>query len=226
MLGALLASSKKFLAFYQAERGKIGKEVHWAQDSSLPVGIDYRSTRLQTGMQVIRLRRVPAVASDAMKIAHELGHLLLDAEGFPATGAERQFETISSALNSMLHDPLVDSRLQIYGFDLWGEYQNELTETFRQLASSPAEPSGRVDRAHWAFNYAAKILDWELASHERGVSSNEFQSWFDSRYPAIAQEGQRLLALVREVGYDSPEKQTALFKEIIRRYRLDRLVFL
>lgn len=135
VIGELLRSSKEFLTFYQRERGKIAGTVIWAQDLSLPKGIDYRSTRLPTGAQVIRLRRVPASLEDTMKIAHELQHLVLDTEGFPLTGAPPEFETVSSTLNSMVHDPLVDQRLKAYGFDLWHDYQSELMETFRQLKS-------------------------------------------------------------------------------------------
>lgn len=226
VIGELLKSSKEFLAFYRAERTKIVEPVHWAQDLSLPVGIDYRSTILQTGAQVIRLRRVPAILEDATKIAHELQHFALDAEGFARTGAMNQFETISSALNSMVHDPLVNSRLQIYGFDLWDDYETELKESFRQLGATPNPPSNHLGRMHWIFNYVGKILDWELACNKADKGNNEFQLWFDAQYPDIAKEAQNLLALVRDIGYDTPEKQTALFKKIIRRYDLGRYILL
>jgi len=226
VIGELLRSSKEFLAFHQVERGKIVKPVYWVQDLSLPTGIDYRCTRLPTGTQVIRLRRVPAISEDAMRIAHELQHLVLDAEGFPSTGAKAQFETISSALNSMVHDPIVDSRLQIYGFDLWDDYEKEVKEDFRQLGATPNPRSNHLGRMHWIFNYVGKILYWELACNKADKGNNEFQAWFDARHPDIAKEAQDLLALVREIAYDTPQKQTALFKEIIRRYDLDRVVFL
>jgi hypothetical protein len=226
VIGELLRSSKEFLAFYRAERGKIVKPVHWAQDLSLPPGVDYRCTKLQTGAQVIRLRRVPAILADAMKIAHELQHLILDSEGFPCTGAKAQFETMSSALNSMVHDPLVDSRLQTYSFDLWDDYETELKETFRQLRANPTSPSDHLGRMHWIFNYVGKVLYWELTSSKADKDNNKFQLWFDARYPDVAKEALKLLALVRNIGYDTPEKQTALFEEIIRKYNLDGVVFL
>jgi len=226
VVDGLLKSSKEFHEFYQAERAKIVEPVYWARDSSLPEGIDYRHTMLPTGEQVIRLRRVPAILEDAMKIAHELQHCVLDAEGFPTTGAMPQFEDISATLNSMVHDPLVNARLQIYGFDLWYDYETELKETFRQLGAIPNPPSNHRGRMHWIFNYVGKILDWELACNKADKGNNEFQLWFDARYPDIAKEAQNLLALVRDIGYDTPEKQTALFKEIIRRYDLGRYILL
>jgi len=126
VISELLKSSPEFSAFYSAERRKITKPLNWVRDLSLPVGIDYRSTRLSNGTQVIRLRRVPAILENAMKIAHELQHLVLDYEGFVNTGAMVQYETVSSSLNSMIHDPLVNSRLKVYGFDLRQDYETEL----------------------------------------------------------------------------------------------------
>jgi hypothetical protein len=63
--------------------------------------------------QIIILKRIPAILEDAMHVAHELEHFVLEAEGFPNTGATTRFQAISSALNSMVHDPLVNQRLQV-----------------------------------------------------------------------------------------------------------------
>jgi len=226
VVGELLKSSEEFAAFYKSERIKITAPVYWARDLSLPVGIDYRSTILSNGTQVIRLRRVPAVLADAMKIAHELQHFVLDSEGFVRTGAKKQYETISSSLNSMIHDPLVNSRLLIYGFDLLEDYESELLETLNQLGTVSTPPSERLDRIHWIFNYIGKILDWRLLGDETGKNNNEFQLWFDERYPDIAKEAKDLLILIDDIGYETPEKQAKLFRRIVREYRLEKVVFM
>ncbi len=225
VVGELLKSSKEFADFYKSERNKITAPVYWAKDLSLPVGIDYRCTILPKGTQVIRLRRVPAVFADAMKVAHELQHLVLDDEGFIRTGAEKQYETISSSLNSMIHDPLVNSRLLIYGFDLLEDYGTELQETFSQLSTVSKSPSKHLDRVHWIFNYIGETLDWELLRDEIGKDNNEFQLWFDERYPDIAKEAKDLLILINDIGYETPEKQIKLFRRIIQEYRLEKIVF-
>lgn len=226
VIGELLKSSKEFQAFYEAERKKILQPIHWAEDQSLPEGIDYRVTRNQAGTQVIRLRHVPSRLGDASKIAHELGHLVLHSEGFPDTGADARFETVSSALNSMVHDPLVDSRLQPYGFDLRADYVREVEETFRQLESLPDPPSDHPGKMHWVFNYVGKVLDWELVSDEDDGASSEFELWFDARYPEVGKDAKDLLALVKSFGYETPGKMAELFKEIIQRYELRDIVFL
>ena len=222
VISELLKSSPEFVAFYGAERRTITKPVYWVRDQSMPEGIDYRSTRLPNGTQVIRLRRIPAILEDALKIAHELQHFVLDTEGFVTTGSAR-YENISSSLNSMVHDPLVNSRLQVYGFDLRQDYETEVRESIRQLSNVPKSPVNPLDRVHWIFNYVSKILEWEVC-HETNKDRNEFVLWFDEQYPDIAQEAKDLLMLVRDIGYDTPTKQIALFKRIIEKYNLKNVV--
>lgn len=67
---------------------------------------------------------------------------------------------------------------------------------------------------------SAKILDWEVAYPNAGQRVNHFQVWFDRQYPVIAEEAYQLLRVVRAMGYDTPEKQKALYREILRIYDL------
>jgi hypothetical protein len=223
----LLKSSEVFQAFYQVERRKISGDVYWAHDPTMPEGIDYRSTRIfRAGVQiaqVVRLRRVPAVIEDALKIAHELEHLVLHAEGFLGTHAiSPNHETLSSALNSMLTDPLVDSRLRDHGFELRADYETELEEDIRQLSQFTGPPSQRLQRTSWMFNYVGKILYWEML--DTGEEHSKFQVWFDPRFPYIASRGKKLLLRVKRTGYDNPDKQSQIFQDIIKRYKLTGVI--
>ena len=230
VIGELIRSSKEFRGFYEAERKKIIKPIYWAEDLRLPRGIDFRTTRLKNDdqeIQIIRLRRVPCTIKDSMNIAHELQHIILDIEGFITTGVmDRRFESVSSSLNSMLHDPIVNSRLRNYGFDLLNNYLEEEKESIRQLKTIPAPPYDNLSRSHWIFNYAGKILEWEVGSYQTGKNDNKFRRMFDEKYPDISEEGRKLVALIKEVDYDTPEKQAVLFKKIITMYNLDHIVFL
>jgi hypothetical protein len=225
-IGTLLQSSAEFAAYYHAERYNIQGEVLWARDTSLPAGIDYRNTMVGPGVHVVRLRRLPAVLSDAMKIAHELHHLVLDSAGFPRTGAPPASEILSSSLNSMVHDPLVNSALRVYGFDPLDDYQTELRETLRQLRKRRRAPTQHTDRVHWILNYVGKALDWkEISAHTDG-GADMFRLWFDKRYPDLARDARELLEVVETIGYDTPARQRTLFKTIIRRYGLESWVFI
>ena len=222
VIGKLLKSSKEFQDFYQLERKKIKHHLAWAKDTYLPEGIDFRCTRLSPAENVIRLRSVPAIAEDAFKIAHELEHLILDTEGFPLISAEIQYEDLASAINSMVSDLLVNARLAKFGFNLRLDYEREIAETKRQLERKPTPPLNRIDKFKWMLNYVSSLLDWELVSASKNRS--EFQQWFDTKYPVIAARGKKLFAMVKRTGYDTPENQAKLFREIIRRYKLESVL--
>jgi hypothetical protein len=226
VISSIVDSSIEFRTYYSAERVGIPGSVYWARDDSLPPGIDYRSTTLPAGQQVIRLRRVPAVPSDALKIAHELHHLVLIAQGFPSTGGPVGSETVSSSLNSMLHDPLVNRALRQYGFDLMHDYRTEVRSTLRQLRKQPREPQHHLGRVHWMLNYVGKALEWKVASADSDAHTDPFRPYFDARYPRLAKEARDLLALVQTLGYDTPAAQSSLFEAIIHTFHLAGTVFL
>lgn len=226
VIGELLQTSSEFQRFYREEREKIVRRIYWARDLTLPEGIDHRNTRIKSGkqiVQVIRLRRVPASVEDAFKIAHELEHSVLDAEGFPTTGFfDPRYESLSSALSSMVADLIVDSRLQKYGFNLRADYEAEVAESIRQLERFTRPSAGRLDRTRWIFNYVGNVLYWELL--DTGEEHCEFQAWFDGKFPHSASRAKKLLARVKRIEYDTPEKQKRLFQEIIRRYKLEKIL--
>lgn len=224
VLKDLLEQSEEFRAYYQGQRQKISRGLYWALDPTLPQGIDYRSSRyLWNGkqIQVIRLRTVPATVEDAFKIAHELEHFVLELDGFPLVSSSPKFENLASALNSMVHDPIVNSRLKKYGFDPRSDYLTEAREDQVQLTSLMRSPDDRIGRLRWMFSYVGKIIDWELVrnSSEKEQKS-EFQILFDAKFPIVARRGQKLLRMVKRIGFDTPGKQTKLFEQIIRKYRL------
>lgn len=229
VIAEALEQSSALRAFYQLERTKIVEDIYWVEDRSLPRGIDFRRTSLAhrtTGaiVQVIRMRRVPAVGADAMFIAHEVQHFILDTMGYPSLSTSVQFETLASTLASMLHDPIVDMTLRNYDFDLRAVYQAEVEESMCQLQTIPFAPTKPFERLRWMFNYTSKILDWEMLTDSTSGEENAFQTWFDARYPDIAGDTYDLLAFIHSIGYKQPLQQLHLLHAILQRYHLESLM--
>jgi hypothetical protein len=242
LLKELLQASEHFAAFYESERRKVQAPICWAQSSSLP---DDYSLRPGLTAQVITtkdkhvviVRRIPVDSSDCLALAHEMAHLVLYAEGFPAINvgenADSYYFTVIKSLNSMVHDPLVNRKLQSYGFELLDYYRSEVDNAFELFEQGSSQLDVGLDllrngcftlqHMHWIVNYVSVVLEYESI---RGEGKMDFLTQFDSRYqsPAyqwIAECGRDLLALVESVGYDEPEKQFALFESIIDRYGID-----
>ena len=224
VIGELINSSKEFRDFYESERKKIISPIQWVKDSSMPEGIDFRATRLSNGKCFIRLRRIPVDLEDAIKIAHELEHFVLDAKGFHSIGATDGLENLASAISSMVSDLLVNEKLAEFGFGLQEDYENEAAEGMRQLEQIEHPPSTWDGKLLWIVNYVSKLLDWEFVSGSN--SESDFQSWFDNKYPDIAKSGKKLRSIVKRIGYDTPEKQIRLFREVIQKYNLESLLII
>jgi hypothetical protein len=212
VIGELLKSSKEFNAFYKAERAKITKPIKWIECKSLE---EESPARYSHKRGEIILRRIPAKIEDAMIVAHELQHAVIKSTGFPSTiRVEDKREDLSTPLNSMVHDPLVYETLQLYGFDLLADFT-------KWTSTSPSTPPPNdLDKKVYIFNYVKRIIHWEIIRTE-GDSSSEFQLKFELHHPELANEGQELLALVKSIGYGTPEKMRKLIREIITKYRLN-----
>ena len=219
VIGALLKSSKEFNAFYKAERAKITQPIEWIKDESLQEESPARYGHIDENNGVIRLRRIPPEIEDAVIIAHELQHAVIISKGFPGTICnESQYEYLSTALNTMVHDPLVHKTLQIYGFDLLDDFTKWANKSLNKLKTLHT-PTSHPAKMQWVFNYVKKIIHWEIVRTE-GDGNSEFQLRFESHYPELANVGQELLVLVKSIGYDTPDKMHKLLREIVLRYEL------
>ncbi len=223
VLQDLLKNSKEFQAYFQLQRPKITCPILWVHDPSLPVGINFSCTRITNGQKYIRLRMVPPAMSDAVKVAHEIEHLILDGEGFPNISTTPMYETLSSALAAMLQDLVVDSRLVSFGFNMKSKYLDELADSTAQLEKIPNAPSDRLSKIVWIFNFASKVLDCGLFIGQSEEYS-KFLGWFERRFPEISANGRDLCKIVSEHGYDSPEKMRRSFNTIIKKYRVDDIL--
>jgi hypothetical protein len=220
-LRMLLASSRPFRAFYDAERPAIVTRTYWTNSLPMPPGIAAQAIRLpEPGIQAIYLHRIPAPSEDALAVAHEMMHLVLDAQGFPFIAARSEQQPLAALLNSMVQDPLIDARLRQHGFDIGKKIQKDIKAALGTLQH--AEPSlDRMARMMWVLNYTSQLLECRLVTPEnRGAQAEGFAGWFRTNHPTIAAEGDALLEDVQRLGYDTPDRMRALFDWITQRYKL------
>lgn len=213
VVGKLLKSSKEFYSFYHNERQKIQKSFHWVEDLRLPRGIDYRFTVLTNGERYIRLRRVPSLKTDGAYIAHELQHMIDDTLDPSIIMKNDRFEDLSSSLNSMVMDLLANSKIKQYGFNIRSSFENECKESKMQLKKIPNEPLDPILHMQWIFNYASKLLDWELVKSNNEV--NGFLVWFDGRYPVISKKAIEVVELVKQYDIYNPDELYNLYVEVV-----------
>jgi len=219
-IGLLLSECELFARFYERERERITCDILWAEDTGLPIGIAARATCTSAGTSVIRLRQMPAEAAHAQLVAHELGHFLVDLEGFPSLAARPGLDCIAAPLNSMLHDPLVDRLLRSHGFDLRAGYDAEVAEAREALGSKPNPPESGADQLLWILNYVAKRLDWDVVRGDNDSERDAFRPYFRERYPDLAKTGDEVYTLIQSIGFDTPGKMSSLLRVLMQSFDL------
>lgn len=219
-LETVLKGSEIFERYYRDRRPKLPKKINWVIDREIPIGINARSTIDSLGKVYIRLRTIPVPIDSAALVAHELEHRVMDLERFPVTAISSiGYETISSSLNSMVHDPLVDRRLNEFGFDVEAEHQNESNNQLKRIKGK-SDPTHTVDQIIYSFNYAQNIL-WR--QYVAGLNEpNELQTWLNQHFPITSKKGKILLKLIDRIGFDTPHKMKSLFLQIIDKNKLHR----
>lgn len=221
VVGKLLKESNAFAAFYQAERKRMPKHIHWVEDLSLPSSNPGITDLL---VDITYLKRMPSSNEDDFLVAHEMATYIERCEGFPSTrptavAVEQGVTQLSRELNSMLSSPLRDSMLAKYGFDLEKAYKFYLGDFF---SGQPHPPADKAETFKFLFLYVQIVLYWEDVMQKTEMS--DFQRVFNERYPEIAKEGNTLLNKIRANGYDTPHKVAVLYEYVIDKYNLYEVI--
>jgi len=125
----LLSNSKKFSDFYQAERKRVSGAVNWHK-CKLGENNPHVEESLVGPDRKIFIVNIPARVEDAIVVAHELCHAILNDESFPFLGLKesvsdhlkKDYARVGEQVMSMLTHHTINLMLEKYGFDLGREY--------------------------------------------------------------------------------------------------------
>ncbi|MDD2233562.1 MAG: SEC-C domain-containing protein [Desulfitobacteriaceae bacterium] len=220
----LLASSPEFKSFYNTERSKIRRNIIWAHDPELNSNV--RATYLfKPKEHLLAFSTLPIPPDDGFDTAHELQHFICSEEGYPSVGISdilmQTSTNLASALSSALNDPIANKRLVPFGFDLWAQYDQASTNEKKYFESTD-EPQAPTEKLYSTAFYISKTLNWDVSCLFSPRKKNDFLEWYDAKFPNFSKEAKESLALVRKIGYETPEEATAVFTELIARFELDK----
>lgn len=191
---------------------------------NLPIGIDYRTSQINN-KEYIYLRRIPPLISDALKIAHEIQHVVHRSENIPSIGTPYiQYNNLTSCINSCLHDILVNRDLLLYKFDLCEDFIKEVNDDKKQLVNIHNEPTDYLATLHFAFNYYSKKLDFEFITKEYEYDDISFFDWFENRYPNITELAKRIENIIPSIDNIKKENIGILLQQIINEFNLQNLM--
>lgn len=230
-LNTILKKSKEFKAYFISERSKIAKPVIWGVDPTLSANM--RTGEIQGILNLIILKKSPICLDDAFDAAHELRHILLAQQGFPKAsitdlglkiGLDTAFATL--LLNSIM-DPLVNSGLTQFGFDLWGYFDKASREQQRIVKERGLrEPLQNKDRYLAVLFYIQKALDFELANTQSSRLSDNFLDWYKMMYPETVREATLIINEIKSLGFDTPDKARQILTKIVNQFNLNNIIII
>jgi len=121
-------------------------------------------------------------------------------------------------------DPLVNSGLSEFGFDLWAYFDKGSREQ-RHYRETHARPP--LSDRHKYFEvslYIQKALDYEIANRQSLRPHDDFLEWFGLNFPVVTQEATEMLNEIRLIGYDTPEKARFILAKIIKKYNMSDII--
>ena len=218
MLGNI---SSAFAEFYQAEIAPLHVTIHWIHDRTLPPGVLAMTGQFEDGSWGVFVASMPPQEQDVLVVAHELAGLVIAARGFrgPEQTA-KQWQDIAVSLYDIISTPIRDSILADYGFDVEGNFQRQTGWLSAQPCSEEISILG-IHRGAWG--YATFALYWQDVLGHDGMHRVplDVDMWYQDCRPSARVEGQSILVLVAEIGYQTPVQARELFQRIIRDYHLE-----
>lgn len=233
----LISSSSAFKDFYETERESIG-EIHWIKSNKDVESIlGFRKGQKgkmyyltgKTGLKkLIVLDQIPPSLDDEFIIAHEMGHFLIFNKYFPGVGPylpnglenneKNERIRLASSMSTMIHDPLCNSLLKKYGISYGNMYRDHILSVLNW--KNVEEPAPNTYSAHtFVFEYVLSNLHDAMIISERDCLE-KYNKFFESKFPSITEEGKFILDLIEIYGYDTPEKLTFLYQDIINSMEL------
>jgi len=221
--------SPEFRAFYAQYRESIPWRIHWVVNPDVLDPRVHGCTDHYHGECGIVLRSLPSTSLGVHVLAHELGHLVLDAEGFPGTvplvRAGSPEAPLSALLSSSLQDPIIEGRLGSFGFPTVQKYKRWTQDALEDMLAARAKLGEDLPfelRTQRLLLVLKHRLWWKAIAP--GEADVYFWKEVESGFPALAKEARSLAAVIEGVGYSDPDSMAAAMNELRRALELKGIV--
>lgn len=186
----------------------------------------YQATDSRTGNPVIGLVRLPETYDEAFMTAHEMEHVFRKLGGLsPLISPRRNLDAlvnIAMRIGSMFEDPIVDLFLhEKYMFDPANHYSEDIPRSIAILNSQYGNPQSEIDKLKFVIYYTTRLLQYDFVKNIGALQLwHGYQRLFKSKLPSIAESSEELHMIIKENGYDTPEKQRHVFNKITKMYAI------
>jgi hypothetical protein len=214
-----------FNTFYFFNRPTIRTRIFWFPNPEMPPDNYLCSSYLLPNFpefSLISLQQYPVLPTEAFPIAHELSHVILHEEGYPAVGDTSRdplHVTIAALISSLFSDLVIDRRLRQYGFDLPYDPQQQLLDVIQAIGGKALPKNSRM-YARWVLKSLDLVIYHQMVTESSTLPP--IYHWIAEQHPSIRRDLDGLLDRVNRIGYDTPEQQERLLRSIIKQFDLQK----
>jgi len=169
----------------------------------------------------------PVPVVEAQVVMHEMTHLLLWAQGFPLIVGNPKIGELIARINTAFHDPLVETYLRKYDVNPWLDFKSVQDRTLESLpVEDPCAPEDKsiLVQLLRGLYYATAVLDYRTAApfapDDENIGNRNLAEAFAQLSPGMKEDGEKLLSIVDDIGFENPDKMGKLLQEILVRYDL------
>lgn len=223
----------EFERFYRIEWETRNISIDWWIDPSCP---QFALFSFEDGKPFIELRHMPNNLNDAFLVAHEMVHVMKHHDGemleFMMSDlaarkiGQREIGDLAARFGSMFDDPIVDSFLQNkYNFNPAHFYAKiKVPDTIKSLNSHP-EAIDDLYRLKQALLYSQFALQFDSIIDEKALREwRKLKRLYQRKRPNVTRMGEELYTITKENGYDTIERQRAVFNKIADVYNIKGVV--
>ena len=217
-----------FRRFYDALRPKIRWPVHWVVNPEVLPRRVHGCTDHHLGECAVILRRLPDEPLGIHVLAHEMGHLMLDSEGFPGTDPLRPRSPeayLSTHLTSCLQDPVIEGRLGAFGFDAVDKYKRWSRDALEDMIASRAAYG---DDLPFELRTERMLLVLKHRFWWKAIAGDEQDCHFwqevQSEFPDLANDASYLEVSIEKTGFADAGPMSAALSQLRHELHLGEIV--
>lgn len=204
---------RRLASFYHDARPKLGR-IHWEIDPLLE-GAEGECLLDSKGQQIIRLRAIPN-SSAPWIVAHELGHLVLEADHYPQIWALPPWHDTTRYLCNVLEDLQIERHLDLYGFDASEMYREQDQQVYHALLDGTRFRPDPIGHANLAILFAKLHLQLEYIRTRSGAPTSTYTiDLFAAGYPRAAALGHAIISLQHCYGFDTPAAALRVYRNAL-----------
>ncbi len=238
VIGKLLFSPH-FSKFYEIERPKIAHTLYWSEISKKQSGdraqlLSHLDAEKRISYNVILLQRIPASLHDQFSVAHELTHIIFDIDGFsgirPKGFPEEPLKVgtisysnkrkLAGSVSSIFTDVQVNSFLADYGFDWASHLSKDMKQTIEGLKNWHSSDN-KYNRLLLASHFVSNALEYEIIHGDDKFGLTSYYKIFLTNFSQIVRDGDEIVDMINEIGYDTSEKHKIIYQNILKKYDLE-----